>query len=284
MSHEFQTLEARPVFTRGCLTMQLVVVGICVLVGAGLNEVVHQTRPGLVRANLVHNASETGPSMPSYGASFFADGPGDNILISYVGRRPERNALLTTVQTAETFELSFDLTPHDSAPADAWRSIVHVGQSNGQVLPAFYLYPRSTRLEVCMGRQDGNICSSPEETLPVGEVTHVGVRLVGDTFTVSLNGQQKCITGGFYQKQDTCPTQCRCLVQRLVEPCGRCHGRQPGLHIAVLVWPRGLSRPVFFSSGCHVCGATCYRFDRVSQLSNARHRTHDHSHDAIPLA
>ena len=201
MSHEFQTLEAPPFFTRGCLTMQLVVAGICVLVGAGLNEVVHQTRQSLVRANLVQNASETGSSMPPYSASFFADGPGDNILISYVGRRPESNALLTTVQTAETFELSFDLTPQDIAPADAWRSIVHFGQSDGQCLPAFWLYPGSTRLHVCMGRQDRNICCDPEETLPVGEVTHVGVRLVGDTFTVSLNGQQKCITGGFYQNR-----------------------------------------------------------------------------------
>ena len=135
--------------------------------------------------------------MPPYSASFFADGPGDNILISYVGRRPERNALLTTVQT---FELSFDLTPHDSAPADAWRSIVHFGQSH-TYLPAFYLYPGSTRLEVCMERQGGHICCNPEETLPVGEVTHVGVRLVGETFTVSFNGQQKCITGGFYQNR-----------------------------------------------------------------------------------
>jgi len=201
MSHEFQTLEAPPVFTRGCLTMQLVVAGICVLVGAGLNEVVHQTRPGLVRANLVQNASETGSSMPPYSASFFADGPGDNILISYVGRRPESNALLTTVQTAETFELSFDLTPHDSAPADTWRSIVHFGQSDDQRLPAIFLYPGSTRLNVCMGRQDGLVSCNPEETLPVGEVTHVVVRLVGDAFTVSLNGKLKCIIGGFYQNR-----------------------------------------------------------------------------------
>ena len=201
-----------------------------------------------------------------------------------MGRRPESNALLTTVQTAETFELSFDLTPHDSAPADAWRSIVHFGQSNGQRLPAFWLFPGSTRLCVYMGRQDRLISCEPEETLPVGEVTHVGVRLVGDTFTVSLNGQQKCITGGFYQNRIPAQPSVDVWFSDPWYPAADVTVANLVYTSLLLVWPRGLSRPVSFSSGCHVCGATCYRFHRVSQLSNARHRTQDQSHDVIPLA
>ena len=53
-----------------------------------------------------------------------------------------------------------------------------------------------------MSRQD--ICVSPltcdpEGALPVGQVTRVGVLLVGDTFTVSFNIQEQCSTGGFFE-------------------------------------------------------------------------------------
>ena len=41
-----------------------------------------------------------------------------------------------------------------------------------------------------MSRQDTLVACDPQDALPVGQATRVGVLLVGDTFTVSFNGQE----------------------------------------------------------------------------------------------
>jgi len=208
ISHEFETLGLDPTAKRRCLATHLSVAGICALLGAAVGaavsaavkEAVRQECPGLV--NSLQNASLNDTVVPPSGGWRFADGPGENVLIPSLGRQPQRNVLLTTMQTAETFELSFDITPHDSAPADEWRNIVHFGNYGIQRLPGFWLYPGSTRLRADMNRKDMEIVScNPDKALPVGQVTRVGVRLVGDTFTVPFNGQQVCSTGGFFENR-----------------------------------------------------------------------------------
>jgi len=200
---EFRTLAPAPTAKRGCLVTHIVVAGICALLGAAVNEAVRQQRPCPVSVTALQNASWVDTTVPLCGERLSADGSGENVLVSYVGRQPQHNLLLTTIQTAETFELTFDITPHASATVNNWRSIVHFGNfhSHSQRLPAFWLYPGSTRLTAQMSRQDSLAVCDPEGELPVGQVTRVGVRLVGDTFTVSINGQQQCSTGGFFDNR-----------------------------------------------------------------------------------
>ena len=194
--YEFRTLAPAPAAKHGCLATHIVVADICALLGAAVNEAVRQQRLGSVSVTSLQNASWVDTAVPLCG-------PGENVLISSVGRQPQRNVRINTIQTAETFELSFDVTPHDSAPANSWRNIVHFGNSYGSDadIPGFWLKPGSTRLREEMSRQDILVACDPEGALPVGQVTRVGVLLVGDTFTVSFNGQQQCSTGGFLENR-----------------------------------------------------------------------------------
>jgi len=205
ISHEFQTLGPAPTTKRRCLAVHLAVPVICALlgaaVGAAVNEAVRQERPSLVDS--LQNASVADTVVPLSSGKLFADGPVENVLISGAGRRPEISAILTIIQTAETFELSFDITPYSYAPPYSLRNILHFGSYDSQRLPAFWLYPGSNRLQVDMNRQDMEILSCvTEDALPVGRVTHVVVRLVGDILTVSFNGQQVCSKGGFSENRE----------------------------------------------------------------------------------
>jgi len=201
-SHEFQTLGPDPSTKHQCLATLLCVAGFYVFyafLGAAVKEALRWECPFLVES--LPKAWVAATVMPLSGGRLFAGGHGENVLISSLGRRPQKNALLTTVQTAEAFELSFDITPHDGAPADEWRNILHFGNSNGQRLPGFWLFPGSTKLDAQMSRQDETVSCDPEDALPVGQVTRVGVRLVGNTFTVSFNGHQVCSTDGFFENR-----------------------------------------------------------------------------------
>ena len=206
--HDFQTLESAAASKRGCLATHLVVFGIGAVMGAVVNELMRQECQGPVPANLLHHTLVVDTAQSYRGERFFAGGPGENVLIPYVGRQPLQGQLLTTMQTAETFEISFDITPHAEAPSNMDASIVHFGHQNVQRLPAFWLYPGSTRLEVRMdGREGGDndfghqFACNTREALPVGQVTHVIFRLEGGFYTVSFNGQQTCNIGGFLQNR-----------------------------------------------------------------------------------
>merc|ERR1712135_266698 len=93
-------------------------------VGAAVNEAVRQERPSLVDS--LQNASVADTVVPLSSGKLFADGPVENVLISGAGRRPEVSAILTIIQTAETFELSFDITPYSYAPPYSLRNILHL--------------------------------------------------------------------------------------------------------------------------------------------------------------
>ena len=202
VSCEFQTLGPAATAKRSCPLTHLVVAGICTFLGAAVNEAVRQERSSSVPVNSLQNASGGDTPLRAEGGRLFVVAPGEQVLISSLGQQPKKNQLLTTMQTAETFELSFDITPHDGARPNLWRSIVHFGNSNDQRLGGIFLYPGSTRLQPCVSREsEGDICCGPEEVLPVGQSTHVGVRLVGDSLAVSLNGKQMCSTGGFFENR-----------------------------------------------------------------------------------
>ena len=205
MPHDFRTLAPAGTSTRGCRATHLVVFGIGAVMGAVVNELVRQATPGTVPANVLRNTPKVDTAQSYSGQSFFAGGPGENVLIPYVGRRPLQGQLLTTMQTAETFEISFDVTPHTAAPSsDA--SIIHFGSQSNQRLPAFYLLHGSTKLYVSMNGWEGDgfghlFGCITEEALPVAQVTHVIFRLEGGFYTVSFNGQQICNVGGFLQNR-----------------------------------------------------------------------------------
>ena len=206
MSHDFQPLGQAATSKRGCLGTHLVVFGIGAVMGAVLNELMRQECLGIVPSNLLHNTPVVDTTQSYSADGFFAGGPGENVLIPYVGRQPLQGQLLATMQTAETFEISFDITPHAAAPSDEYPTIVYFGNQYPQRLPGFWLYPGSTRLAVRMsGREGGGFghqfgCDA-EEALPVGQVTHVIFGLEGGFYTVSLDGQQACNVGGFLQNR-----------------------------------------------------------------------------------
>ena len=205
MPHEFQTLGPAGTSKRGCLATHLVVFGIGAVMGAVVNELMRQATPGSVPANVLRNTLKVDSAQSYSGERFFAGGPGQNVLVPYVGRQPLQGQLLATMQTAETFEISFDVTPHAAAPSNSFASIIHFGNQNPQRLPGFWLVPGSTGLAVRMsGREGGGFgheFSCNTEALPVGQVTHVIFRLEGSFYTVSFNGKQTCNVGGFLQNR-----------------------------------------------------------------------------------
>ena len=57
-----------------------------------------------------------------------------------------------------------------------------------------------------MNAQDGSsVTCGPTPPLPVGQITHVVGRLIGDTFSMSLNGLEAGSTVGFHENR--LPTQ-----------------------------------------------------------------------------
>ena len=53
-----------------------------------------------------------------------------------------------------------------------------------------------------MEAQDGSSGTcGPTPPLWVGKITHVGIRFVGDTFFMSLNGQEACSTVIFHENR-----------------------------------------------------------------------------------
>ena len=93
-----------------------------------------------------------------------------------------------------------------------------------------------------MSRQDSLAVCDPEGELPVGQVTRVGVRLVGDTFTVSINGQQQCSTGGFFDNRVPPQSNVDVWLGDPWYPRSRCDRRQPRVHSSVHMWPSRLIR------------------------------------------
>jgi len=207
---DFQQLGPAPPTKRGCAAY-LVAVAIGALLGAAANEAARQVRPGLVPFHSLQNVSRANSSLrvnssaPLGGEMFSGYGPAQKVLISHSGVQPQEGQLLTTVETAETFEVSFDITPHASAPPTSPASIVHFGNPDTQRLPGFWLGAGSTGLLARMDRRQGvgygHQVGCDTDALPVGQATHVVLRLVDDAFTLWFNGQLKCDVGGFFENR-----------------------------------------------------------------------------------
>ena len=198
MAHEFQALGTAPASKLACLAAHLVVAVLCALLGAALNEALRPSGRSALPSTSLQNYS----LVPPCAGRFLGDAPGELVLISFQGRKPIENTNLASIQTAETFEVSFDITPHNPAPSNTWASVVDFRDSNTRPIPGVYFYTGSTRLVAYMNPQDGTwVPCGPTPSLPMGQVTRVGVRLVGDTFSISLDGQEACSTGGFYENR-----------------------------------------------------------------------------------
>merc|ERR1712136_542257 len=133
-----------------------------------------------------------------------------------------------TIQTAETFELSFDITPHDRSPANTWRSIVHFGKLNWQSTASSILvvsfvnethraneppgYPGYLRSPGRLASWSGHPGRRPTR----GRHLH---RLLQRSAAVQH--------WWFLGEQGACTAKHGRLAGRPVVPRGRCDGRQP---------------------------------------------------------
>ena len=60
-------------------------------------------------------------------------------------------------------------------------------------IPAVWTYSRSSRLHVWMSKKSGwNHGCDPPSQVPLGKSTHIEIRDVGGTFSVSFNGEVQC--------------------------------------------------------------------------------------------
>jgi hypothetical protein len=105
---------------------------------------------------------------------------------------PVRSHKLTnSFATSENFVLGFDLVVH--GVANGWRNILHFGNANTERIPAVWTYSRSSKLHVRMGKKHGwNHGCDPPSQVPLGKSTHIEIRDVGGTFSVSFNGVVQC--------------------------------------------------------------------------------------------
>jgi len=114
--------------------------------------------------------------------------------------------LADDLATSEDFEITFGIKPH--AIVDVWTNILRITTSDtdhgnyGDMMPAFFFHPGSTRLRAAMGRQDqfDAGCDVSGNDMPLGEVSTVVARLVGNTFAVYVNGVQGCVVPGYVWK------------------------------------------------------------------------------------
>jgi hypothetical protein len=115
-----------------------------------------------------------------------------HILISSDRKCQKHGGLVTsTFTTSRFFELSFDLVPHGKVRG--WNNILHIGNTNGERIPAVWMFSGSTRLHVRMGStRSWNDGCDPTAWLPLHQKTRVAIRLLEDTFSVLYNGTVQC--------------------------------------------------------------------------------------------
>ena len=153
MTHEFQALGTAQTSKRACLATHLFVAGLCTLLGVALNQAVRPSGRSTAPRTSLQNYS----LVPPCGGRLLGDAPGELVLIAYQGRKPIQNTKLASIQTAETFEVNFDITPHNPAPSNTHHSnVVDFRDSNNRPIPAVYLYSGSTKLLSFMRAQDGS--------------------------------------------------------------------------------------------------------------------------------
>jgi hypothetical protein len=107
---------------------------------------------------------------------------------------PVRSHKITnSFDTRENFVVGFDLVVH--GVAHGWRNILHFGTSNAERIPAVWTYSQSSRLHVRMATKSSwNHGCDPPSKVPLGQSTHIEIRVAGGTFSVSFNGVVQCTT------------------------------------------------------------------------------------------
>eukprot|EP00929_Paragymnodinium_shiwhaense_P061782 TRINITY_DN30876_c0_g1_i4.p1 TRINITY_DN30876_c0_g1~~TRINITY_DN30876_c0_g1_i4.p1 ORF type:complete len:1518 (-),score=433.78 TRINITY_DN30876_c0_g1_i4:272-4825(-) len=115
------------------------------------------------------------------------------------------NLLAEDLSTSEEFELTFHLTP--TGVMQKWSSILRVtatstaNGNHGDMMPAFFFRPASTRLWIGMGRDgDDNAGCDTLKALAIGHLVHITARLVGGRFAVYVDGEEVCSIEGYVNK------------------------------------------------------------------------------------
>jgi len=120
---------------------------------------------------------------------------------------PRQNTIVASdLFTSEEFEVSFSLLPFLTVAT--WGSILRVSSQDrdnhqfGDMMPAFFFHPGSTRLRAVMGRPDQHDvrCDGPVEGMPLGRPSQVMARLLGTTFAVYVDGFPICVASGYARK------------------------------------------------------------------------------------
>lgn len=110
--------------------------------------------------------------------------------------------LCESFETAEEFELSFDLTPGEVGAE--WGNLLRFASTQsdasgfGDFMPAFFFHPNSARLYVVMGRPGSHDshCSALS-TLPTGVTSRIIARLAGNSFRIFADGSEVCSMPGY---------------------------------------------------------------------------------------
>lgn len=125
------------------------------------------------------------------------------VLIGPEARSVSRGACLCeSFETADEFELSFDLRPGE--PGTEWGNLLRFAATHsdasgfGDFMPAFFFHPETARLYVVMGRPGSHDshCSA-SSTLPIGVTSRIIARLAGDAFRVFADGSELCSMSGY---------------------------------------------------------------------------------------
>ena len=107
---------------------------------------------------------------------------------------PVRSHKLTnSFATSENFVLGFDLVVH--GVAHGWRTTCTLEMLTQSAFPLCGPIQGVQKLHVRLGKKSGwsHGCDPPTH-LPLGTSTHIEIRDVGGTFSVSFNGVVQCTT------------------------------------------------------------------------------------------
>ena len=115
----------------------------------------------------------------------------EQTLLSWAGGvAPVKGQCIGRVNIGTNFAVVFDLVVHGIR--QGWHNIIHIGDSDGQRSPGFWLYPGDTKLHARMSdTQSANQGYDPAEKLQIGTLYRVKLEGVNGTISLYLNGIRK---------------------------------------------------------------------------------------------
>ena len=120
----------------------------------------------------------------------------------------KKNNLVAHLTTYEEYDMTFDIKP--TGTLAAWASIIHATAHNdnkyyapARRIPGIWFHPGTTRMCVRQGRpgRDNDGCDSCAP-LTVGAWSKVGLKLEGNTLSVSVNDKVCCTNHNYAHKEE----------------------------------------------------------------------------------